>query len=113
MGAELQAVLLYPASAHRSHARASAFQSDIVFQDLEKLKARPAHLGVFLRYIFSQADPSPLVRPIRGRRQAARGRRQIGKKGQVRQEGLCTAQRAQSVGRRRGREAERAVVLES
>ncbi|XP_068109572.1 rho guanine nucleotide exchange factor 11 isoform X2 [Hyperolius riggenbachi] len=31
--------------------------------DLEKLKARPAHLGVFLRYIFSQAeaDPSPLL----------------------------------------------------
>ncbi|XP_077757294.1 rho guanine nucleotide exchange factor 11 isoform X5 [Canis aureus] len=36
-------------------------ESDIVFQDLEKLKARPAHLGVFLRYIFSQADPSPLL----------------------------------------------------
>lgn len=36
-------------------------ESDIIFQDLEKLKARPAHLGVFLRYIFSQADPSPLL----------------------------------------------------
>ncbi|KAM5129166.1 rho guanine nucleotide exchange factor 11 isoform 2-T2 [Mantella aurantiaca] len=31
--------------------------------DLEKLKARPAHMGVFLRYIFSQAeaDPNPLL----------------------------------------------------
>uniref|UniRef100_A0A8C3WS24 Rho guanine nucleotide exchange factor 11 n=1 Tax=Catagonus wagneri TaxID=51154 RepID=A0A8C3WS24_9CETA len=36
-------------------------ESDIVFQDLEKLKSRPAHLGVFLRYIFSQADPGPLL----------------------------------------------------
>uniref|UniRef100_A0A452RHH0 Rho guanine nucleotide exchange factor 11 n=1 Tax=Ursus americanus TaxID=9643 RepID=A0A452RHH0_URSAM len=36
-------------------------ESDIIFQDLEKLKARPAHLGVFLRYIFSQADPSLLL----------------------------------------------------
>lgn len=39
----------------------SAFQSDIIFQDLEKLKSHPAHLAVFLRYIFSQADPGPLV----------------------------------------------------
>lgn len=31
--------------------------------DLEKLKARPAHMGVFMRYIFSQAeaDPNPLL----------------------------------------------------
>ncbi|XP_005411789.1 PREDICTED: rho guanine nucleotide exchange factor 11 isoform X4 [Chinchilla lanigera] len=36
-------------------------ESDIIFQDLEKLKSRPAHLAVFLRYIFSQADPSPLL----------------------------------------------------
>ncbi|KAI5758356.1 ARHGEF11 [Gulo gulo luscus] len=36
-------------------------ESDSVFRDLEKLKARPAHLAVFLRYIFSQADPSPLL----------------------------------------------------
>ena len=36
-------------------------ESDIIFQDLEKLKARPAHLGIFLRYIFSQAEPSPLL----------------------------------------------------
>uniref|UniRef100_A0A8D0QJR3 Rho guanine nucleotide exchange factor 11 n=2 Tax=Sus scrofa TaxID=9823 RepID=A0A8D0QJR3_PIG len=36
-------------------------ESDIVFQDFEKLKSRPAHLGVFLRYIFSQADPGPLL----------------------------------------------------
>ncbi|XP_074079271.1 rho guanine nucleotide exchange factor 11-like isoform X7 [Macrotis lagotis] len=35
-------------------------ECDILFQDLEKLKTRPAHLGVFLRYIFSQADPNPL-----------------------------------------------------
>lgn len=62
MGAKLkQAVLLYPVSVPPSPSRRSAFQSDIIFQDLEKLKSRPAHLGVFLRYIFSQADPSPLV----------------------------------------------------
>ncbi|XP_074079269.1 rho guanine nucleotide exchange factor 11-like isoform X5 [Macrotis lagotis] len=36
-------------------------ECDILFQDLEKLKTRPAHLGVFLRYIFSQADPNPLL----------------------------------------------------
>lgn len=42
--------------------RPSPFQSDAVFQDLERLKSRPAHLGVFLRYLFSQADPGPLVR---------------------------------------------------
>ncbi|NXF41136.1 ARHGB factor, partial [Nyctibius bracteatus] len=36
-------------------------ECDSLFQDLGKLKARPAHLGVFLRYIFSQADPSPLL----------------------------------------------------
>ncbi|KAG8147048.1 hypothetical protein E2320_014109 [Naja naja] len=35
--------------------------NDSLFQDLGKLKTRPAHLGVFLRYIFSQADPSPLL----------------------------------------------------
>ena len=104
-------MLLYPASAHRSHARASAFQSDIIFQDLEKLKARPAHLGVFLRYIFSQADPSPLVSPIRGRRQAARGQRQIGKKVRVRREGLCPAKHVRSVGRRREREARGAAIV--
>ncbi|NWQ83204.1 ARHGB factor, partial [Columbina picui] len=34
---------------------------DSLFQDLGKLKSRPAHLGVFLRYIFSQADPSSLL----------------------------------------------------
>lgn len=39
-------------------------QCDSLFQDLGKLKSRPAHLGVFLRYIFSQADPSPLVRDL-------------------------------------------------
>uniref|UniRef100_A0A8C2TTF5 Rho guanine nucleotide exchange factor 11 n=1 Tax=Coturnix japonica TaxID=93934 RepID=A0A8C2TTF5_COTJA len=38
-------------------------ECDSLFQDLSKLKSRPAHLGVFLRYIFSQADPSPL--PLR------------------------------------------------
>ncbi|XP_064138815.1 rho guanine nucleotide exchange factor 11 isoform X6 [Loxodonta africana] len=36
-------------------------EGNIIFQDLEKLKSRPAHLGVFLRYILSQADPSPLL----------------------------------------------------
>ncbi|XP_042296336.1 rho guanine nucleotide exchange factor 11 isoform X3 [Sceloporus undulatus] len=36
-------------------------ECDSLFQDLGKLKTRLAHLGVFLRYIFSQADPSPLL----------------------------------------------------
>ncbi|XP_011238369.1 rho guanine nucleotide exchange factor 11 isoform X16 [Mus musculus] len=36
-------------------------ESDIIFQDLEKLKSHPAYLVVFLRYIFSQADPGPLL----------------------------------------------------
>ncbi|NXP24890.1 ARHGB factor, partial [Scytalopus superciliaris] len=36
-------------------------ECDSLFQDLSRLKARPAHLGVFLRYILSQADPSPLL----------------------------------------------------
>eukprot|EP00079_Xenopus_tropicalis_P038350 XP_017952121.1 PREDICTED: rho guanine nucleotide exchange factor 11 isoform X4 [Xenopus tropicalis] len=36
-------------------------QLDGLFQDLERLKTRPAHMGVFLRYIFSQADPNPLL----------------------------------------------------
>ncbi|XP_063803174.1 rho guanine nucleotide exchange factor 11 isoform X2 [Pseudophryne corroboree] len=36
-------------------------ECDGLFQDLEKLKGRPAHMGVFLRYIFSQADPNPLL----------------------------------------------------
>ncbi|NXO56142.1 ARHGB factor, partial [Aramus guarauna] len=36
-------------------------ECDSLFQDLGKLKSRPAHLGVFLRYILSQADPSPLL----------------------------------------------------
>ncbi|NWX94108.1 ARHGB factor, partial [Nothoprocta pentlandii] len=39
----------------------SVSECDSLFQDLGKLKSRPAHLGVFLRYIFSQADPSPLL----------------------------------------------------
>ncbi|XP_069805496.1 rho guanine nucleotide exchange factor 11 isoform X2 [Dendropsophus ebraccatus] len=36
-------------------------ECDGLFQDLDKLKARPAHMGVFLRYLFSQADPNPLL----------------------------------------------------
>ncbi|XP_077776837.1 rho guanine nucleotide exchange factor 11 isoform X5 [Podarcis muralis] len=36
-------------------------ECDSLFQDLGRLKTRLAHLGVFLRYIFSQADPSPLL----------------------------------------------------
>ncbi|XP_073495539.1 rho guanine nucleotide exchange factor 11 isoform X3 [Phyllobates terribilis] len=36
-------------------------ECDGLFQDLDKLKSRPAHMGVFLRYIFSQADPNPLL----------------------------------------------------
>ncbi|NWU44792.1 ARHGB factor, partial [Hylia prasina] len=36
-------------------------ESDSLFQDLGILKSRPAHLGVFLRFLFSQADPTPLL----------------------------------------------------
>ncbi|NXH46847.1 ARHGB factor, partial [Dicaeum eximium] len=36
-------------------------ESDSLFQDLGMLKSRPAHLGVFLRFLFSQADPTPLL----------------------------------------------------
>ncbi|NWU23336.1 ARHGB factor, partial [Dyaphorophyia castanea] len=36
-------------------------ESDSPFQDLGRLKSRPAHLGVFLRFLFSQADPVPLL----------------------------------------------------
>ncbi|KAG8449949.1 hypothetical protein GDO86_016580 [Hymenochirus boettgeri] len=43
------------------HAYYMTEQSDGLFQDLEKLKSHPAHMGVFLRYIFSQADPNPLL----------------------------------------------------
>ncbi|XP_014118469.1 PREDICTED: rho guanine nucleotide exchange factor 11-like, partial [Pseudopodoces humilis] len=34
---------------------------DSVFRDLRLLRSRPAHLGVFLRFLFSQADPTPLL----------------------------------------------------
>uniref|UniRef100_A0A672N3B7 Rho guanine nucleotide exchange factor 11-like n=1 Tax=Sinocyclocheilus grahami TaxID=75366 RepID=A0A672N3B7_SINGR len=34
------------------------------FQDIELLKSRPAHMTVFMRYVFSQLlDPNPLVSP--------------------------------------------------
>ncbi|XP_016161055.1 PREDICTED: rho guanine nucleotide exchange factor 11-like, partial [Ficedula albicollis] len=36
-------------------------ESDSVFQDLARLKSRPAHLAVFLRFLLSQADPTPLL----------------------------------------------------
>ncbi|NWI41241.1 ARHGB factor, partial [Picathartes gymnocephalus] len=36
-------------------------EGDSLFQDLERLKSHPAHLGVFLRFLFSQADPTPLL----------------------------------------------------
>ncbi|NXC03131.1 ARHGB factor, partial [Orthonyx spaldingii] len=36
-------------------------EMDSLFQDLARLKSRPAHLGVFLRFLFSQADPTPLL----------------------------------------------------
>ncbi|NXU45814.1 ARHGB factor, partial [Drymodes brunneopygia] len=39
----------------------SSNESDSLFQDLSRLKSRPAHLGVFLRFLFSQADPTPLL----------------------------------------------------
>ncbi|KAL0190033.1 hypothetical protein M9458_017132, partial [Cirrhinus mrigala] len=32
------------------------------FQDIELLKSRPAHMTVFMRYVFSQLlDPNPLL----------------------------------------------------
>lgn len=32
------------------------------FQDIELLKSRPAHMAVFMRYVFTQLlDPNPLV----------------------------------------------------
>lgn len=35
------------------------------FQDLELLKSRPAHMTVFMRYVFTQLlDPNPLVGPL-------------------------------------------------
>lgn len=38
-------------------------QTDGPFQDIELLKLRPAHMTVFMRYIFTQLlDPNPLVR---------------------------------------------------
>ncbi|XP_062367235.1 rho guanine nucleotide exchange factor 11 [Cinclus cinclus] len=36
-------------------------ESDSVFQDLGILKSHPAHLGVFLRFLLSQADPTALL----------------------------------------------------
>lgn len=45
------------------------------FQDIELLKSRPAHMTVFMRYVFTQLlDPNPLVRPRRvyARRERAR-----------------------------------------
>ncbi|NXS85401.1 ARHGB factor, partial [Erpornis zantholeuca] len=36
-------------------------ESDSLFQDLGRLKSRPAHLAVFLRFLFSQVDPVPLL----------------------------------------------------
>ncbi len=40
----------------------SSSQMDGPFQDIELLKSRPAHMTVFMRYVFSQLlDPNPLV----------------------------------------------------
>lgn len=37
-------------------------QMDGPYQDIELLKARPAHMAVFMRYVFTQLlDPNPLV----------------------------------------------------
>lgn len=37
-------------------------QMDGPFQDIELLKTRPAHMTVFMRYVFTQLlDPNPLV----------------------------------------------------
>uniref|UniRef100_A0A8C2C400 Rho guanine nucleotide exchange factor (GEF) 11 n=1 Tax=Cyprinus carpio TaxID=7962 RepID=A0A8C2C400_CYPCA len=39
-------------------------EMDGPFQDIELLKSRPAHMTVFMRYVFSQLlDPNPLVSP--------------------------------------------------
>lgn len=40
----------------------SLSKMDGPFQDLELLKSRPAHMAVFMRYVFTQLlDPNPLV----------------------------------------------------
>uniref|UniRef100_A0A672II00 Rho guanine nucleotide exchange factor (GEF) 11 n=1 Tax=Salarias fasciatus TaxID=181472 RepID=A0A672II00_SALFA len=40
-------------------------EMDGPFQDIELLKSRPAHMTVFMRYVFTQLlDPNPLVSPI-------------------------------------------------
>lgn len=40
------------------------YKIDGPFQDIELLKSRPAHMTVFMRYVFSQLlDPNPLVNP--------------------------------------------------
>lgn len=40
----------------------SSSQMDGPFQDIELLKSRPAHMAVFMRYVFTQLlDPNPLV----------------------------------------------------
>uniref|UniRef100_A0A665WVN7 Rho guanine nucleotide exchange factor (GEF) 11 n=1 Tax=Echeneis naucrates TaxID=173247 RepID=A0A665WVN7_ECHNA len=40
----------------------SHFQMDGPFQDIELLKSRPAHMTVFMRYVFTQLlDPNPLL----------------------------------------------------
>ncbi|XP_015225086.1 PREDICTED: rho guanine nucleotide exchange factor 11-like [Cyprinodon variegatus] len=37
-------------------------EMDGPFQDIELLKSRPAHMTVFMRYVFTQLlDPNPLV----------------------------------------------------
>lgn len=44
------------------HICPSSSQMDGPFQDIELLKSRPAHMAVFMRYVFTQLlDPNPLV----------------------------------------------------
>lgn len=54
--------LAFP-SLHTTFFLLSSAQTDGPFQDIELLKLRPAHMTVFMRYIFTQLlDPNPLVR---------------------------------------------------
>lgn len=60
----LTSVELYesPSLSLRLSPSLSLFQMDGPFQDVELLKSRPAHMTVFMRYVFSQLlDPNPLV----------------------------------------------------
>lgn len=61
---EVRRCLRGPISCLCSKSRLSLCQMDGPFQDIELLKSRPAHMTVFMRYVFTQLlDPNPLVSP--------------------------------------------------